>query len=110
MKCRLVAAALAVIGFVYAADLTPPQAGKPEILPLADVKPGMRATAWTVFAGSTPEPVPTEIIGITTIESMLEIQDFDNSRPSDARTPDKVPTRQQAAAEMPADLLAHFAP
>src|ERR1700693_2840359 len=168
MKCRLVAAALAVIGFVYAADLTPPQAGKPEILPLADVKPGMQATAWTVFAGSTPEPVPIEIIGIwkngmgprqhvilgkmggkalrtgvaggmsgspvyvdgkligavalrlsqfspdaicgiTPIESMLEIQDFDNSRPADARTPDKVPTRQQAAAEMPSDLLARLA-
>ena len=141
MKCRLVAAALAVIGFVYAADIAPPQAGKPEILPLADVKPGMQATAWTVFAGSTVEPVPVEIIGIwkngmgprqhvilgkmggkaqrtgvaggmsgspvyvdgkligavalrlsqfspdaicgiTPIESMLEIQDFDNSRPS----------------------------
>ena len=168
MKCRLVAAALAVIGFVYAADLAPPQAGKPEILSLADVKPGMHATAWTVFAGSTPEPVPIEIIGIwkngmgprqhvilgkmggqalrtgvaggmsgspvyvdgkligavalrlsqfspdaicgiTPIESMLEIQDFDNSRPADARTPDKVPSRQQAAAEMPAELLAHLA-
>src|SRR5258706_9362542 len=168
MKCRLVAAALAVIGFVYAADLTPPQAGKPEILPLADVKPGMQATAWTVFAGSTPEPVPIEIIGIwkngmgprqhvilgkmggqalrtgvaggmsgspvdvdgkligavalrlsqvspdaicgiTPIESMLAIQDFDMSRPSDARTPDKIPSTQAAAADqMPSELVAQL--
>jgi hypothetical protein len=33
---------------------------------------------------------PDAICGITPIESMLEIQEFDNSRPSDARTPDKV--------------------
>jgi len=33
---------------------------------------------------------PDAICGITPIETMLEIQDFDNSRPSDARTPDKL--------------------
>ena len=32
---------------------------------------------------------PDAICGITPIESMLEIQEFDKSRPSDARTPDK---------------------
>src|SRR5712671_4591033 len=173
MRTWLVVAAVIIMygvpGFAPAADLMPPKAGKPEILPLKDVRPGMHAIAWTVFQGMTPEPVPVEIIGvwqnamgprqhvimakmggkaertgvaggmsgspvyvdgkligavalrlsqfspdaicgITPIESMLEIQDFDNSRPSDARTPDKVPTRQQAAAEMPADLLAHLAP
>ena len=160
MKCRLVAAALAVIGFVYAGELTPPQAGKPEILPLADVKPGMQATAWTVFAGSTPEPVPIEIIGIwkngmgprqhvilgkmggqalrtgvaggmsgspvyidgklvgavalrlsvfspdaicgiTPIELMLDVNDFDDSRPIDAKTPDKPQARDAAAIASP---------
>src|SRR6266478_7214756 len=160
---------LQIGGLAAAAELTPPKAGKPEILPLRDVKPGMHAVAWTVFEGNIAEPVPVEIIGvwqnamgprqhvimakmggkaertgvaggmsgspgyvdgkligavalrlsqfspdaicgITPIESMLEIQDLDMSRPSDARTPDKVPTRQQAAAEMPADLLAHLAP
>jgi hypothetical protein len=153
---------------VYAADLKPPTAGKPEILPLADVKPGMQAITWTVFAGTTPEPVPIEIIGIwkngmgprqhvilgkmggkaqrtgvaggmsgspvyvdgkligavalrlsqfspdaicgiTPIESMLEIQDYDKSRPADARTPEKVPVHSQPAADMPSDLLARLA-
>ena len=49
---------------VTAAELSPPKAGKPAILPLKDVKPGMQATAWTVFKGNTAEPVPVEIIGI----------------------------------------------
>src|SRR5205085_10785377 len=120
--------------------------GKTEIFPLKDIKPGMQATAWTVFAGTVPEPVPVEIIGvwknflgpkedvflgkmggkaketgvaagmsgspvyidgkligalslrmgqfspdaicgITPIESMLEIQQFDTSRPPDATLP-----------------------
>ena len=137
---------------VYAAgdaNLTRPKAGKVEIMPLNEVKPGMKATAWTVFQGTEPEPVPIEIIGrlkniwgpnqdiiigkmggkairtnvaggmsgspvyingkligavalrmsvfspdaicgITPIELMLEINEFDKSRPDDARTPDKV--------------------
>ena len=155
-------------GAAPAAELTPPKAGKPEILPLKDVKPGMHAIAWTVFSGMTPEPVPVEIIGvwknamgprqhvimakmggkaertgvaggmsgspvyvdgkligavalrlsqfspdaicgITPIESMLEIQDLDMSRPSDARTPDKLPAPQPAAAyEMPSELVAQL--
>lgn len=62
------AAVLAVFGLVggvlSAAELTPPKAGKPDILPLDQVKPGAQATAWTVFQGATPEPVPVEIIGV----------------------------------------------
>ncbi len=52
-------------GPVRAADapLSPPKAGKVEIMPLDDVKPGMTGTAWTVFQGTEPEPVPIEIIG-----------------------------------------------
>jgi hypothetical protein len=42
----------------------PPQIGKPPILKEADVRPGMRGVAWTVFSGSEPEPVPVEILGI----------------------------------------------
>ena len=161
MKFRLVAAALAAIGFVYAADLAPPTAGKPEILPLADVKPGMTASAWTVFAGTNPEPVPIEIIGlwknawgpkqdviigkmggkaqrtnvaggmsgspvyidgkligavalrlsefspdaicgITPIELMLEINELDKSRPSDARTPERCPGVRKRRRTCPA--------
>src|SRR6202162_4359635 len=55
---------LQIGGGVSAAELTPPKAGKPEILSLKDVKPGMHAIAWTVFSGMTPEPVPVEIIGV----------------------------------------------
>ncbi len=140
-----------------------PRAGKPEILPITDVKPGMKGVAWTVFAGSEPEPVPVEVIGvwknawgpkqdvilakmggraqrtnvaggmsgspvyvdgklmgavalrlsvfspdaicgITPIELMLEIQEFDTSRPAEARTPDRAQPR--AAIEVPSELLA----
>jgi len=142
-------ALVSVSGVSLGADMARPKAGKPEILPLKEVKPGMQATAWTVFSGTEPEAMPVEIVGIwknylgprqdvilcklggrgketgvaagmsgspvyfdgklmgaislrmgvfspdaicgiTPIESMLEIQEFDNSRPSDARTPDKV--------------------
>lgn len=41
-----------------------PKSGKPEIFKEADVRPGMKAVAWTVFSGSEPEAVPIEIIGI----------------------------------------------
>ena len=143
---------------VYAAEAAPsrPKAGKVEIMPLSQIKPGMKATAWTVFQGTEPEPVPIEIIGrwkdqlgpnqdviigkmggkairtnvaggmsgspvyidgkligavalrlsqfspdaicgITPIEYMLEINDFDKSRPEDARTPDKLKQAGQKA-------------
>ena len=66
MRSRLVAFTLAMLvaGIGSAAELTPPTAGKPAILALKDVKPGMQATAWTVFQGMKPEPVPIEIIGV----------------------------------------------
>jgi hypothetical protein len=40
-----------------------PKAGKIEILPLSQIKPGMKAVAWTVFQGTEPEAVPVEIVG-----------------------------------------------
>ena len=68
MKKRLVVGAIASIlacgGIARAAELKPPKAGKVEIFPLKDVKPGMQGTAWTVFSGTEPEPVPIEIIGV----------------------------------------------
>ena len=153
---------------VYAAgeSLPRPKSGPVPIMRLSEIKPGMKATAWTVFQGTEPEPVPIEIIGrlknawgpkqdiilgkmggkavrtnvaggmsgspvyidgklvgavalrlsvfspdaicgITPIELMLEINDFDNSRPDDAITPDKVAARSnRAAVEVPFDLLA----
>src|SRR5205814_6638598 len=47
---------------------------------------------------------PDAICGITPIELMLEINDFDQSRPSDAKAPDEVSKR--ASVEVPNDLLA----
>src|SRR5947208_12894495 len=152
---------LAVVSLpVYAAgdaNLTRPKAGKVEIMPLKEIKPGMKATAWTVFQGTEPEAVPIEIVGrlkniwgpnqdiivgkmggkairtnvaggmsgspvyingkligavalrmsqfspdsicgITPIELMLEINEFDKSRPQEARTPEKLQARHPASA------------
>jgi len=144
-----------------------PKAGKVEIFPLDQVKPGMKGVAWTVFQGTEPEPVPIEIIGrwkdmwgpkqdiivakmggkaertnvaggmsgspvyidgklvgaialrlsvfspdaicgITPIQSMLEIQDFDQTRPDDSRTPAKPAPRNNQAA-VPGELLSQLA-
>src|SRR5580692_8649704 len=148
-------------------SLSPPKAGKVEIMRLSEVKPGMKGTAWTVFQGTEPEAVPVEILGlaknmwgpkqdvilakmggkavrtnvaagmsgspvyidgkllgavalrlsvfspdaicgITPAELMLEINDFDQSRPTDARTPDKVAMRgdMNNQAAVPGELLA----
>src|ERR1700704_5972811 len=161
----LVLATLAVAGVSLGADMARPKAGKVEILPLKDVKPGMQATAWTVFSGTEPEAMPVEIVGIwknylgpkqdvilcklggrgketgvaagmsgspvyvdgklmgaislrmgvfspeavcgiTPIESMLEIQEFDKTRPSDAKTPDKVVAQLADAPTVPGINLA----
>ena len=48
---------------------------------------------------------PDAICGITPIELMLEVNDFDTSIPSGARTPDKVQARRQLQQEIPDELL-----
>jgi hypothetical protein len=161
----------AAIPPVYSAGestLPRPKAGPVPIMRLSEIKPGMKGTAWTVFQGTEPEPVPIEIVGrlknlwgpkqdiilakmggkairtnvaggmsgspvyidgkligavalrlsvfspdaicgITPIELMLEINDFDSSRPEDARTPEKLVARNnRAAAEVPGDLLSQL--
>jgi hypothetical protein len=144
-----------------------PKAGKVEILPLDQVKPGMKGVAWTVFQGTEPEPVPIVVIGrwkdmwgpkqdvivakmggkaertnvaggmsgspvyidgkligaialrlsvfspdaicgITPIQSMLEIEDLDQSRPDDSRTPANPAPRSNRAA-VPSGLLDQLA-
>jgi len=151
-----------VTGLLSAQNAQPPKAGKVEIFPSANLKPGMKATAWTVFEGTVPEAVPIEIVGlwknawgpkqdiiigkmggkaqrtnvaggmsgspvyidgkligavalrlsvfspdaicgITPIELMLEINDFDKTVPAEAKTPNKPVAR--AAVEMPNDLV-----
>ncbi|MGO4879977.1 MAG: hypothetical protein ACLP59_04040 [Bryobacteraceae bacterium] len=168
MKYRIAAIGLPIAAFavsLFAAETAPeaPRIGKVAIFKTSDLRPGMQATAWTVFAGTTPEAVPIEIIGlwknawgprqdvilgkmggkavrtnvaggmsgspvyidgklvgavalrlsvfspdaicgITPAELMMEIHDFDQSRPADARTPDKVASRSQVA--VPGELLA----
>ena len=171
MYRRWLAVAFLCSVFTQGADLARPRAGKTTIFPLKDVRPGMQATAWTVFQGTEPEAMPIEIIGvwkkgngpndvilgkmlgkaketgvaagmsgspvyidgkllgavalrisvfspdaicgITPIESMLEINDLDSSRPSDAKAPGAAPAQRAAsaqhpAAEMPNDLLARL--
>lgn len=142
-------------------DETAPRAGAVETFPLAQLKPGMQATAWTVFLGNEPEAVPIEIIGlwknawgprqdiilgkmggkaaetnvaggmsgspvyidgklvgavslrlsvfspdaicgITPIEQMLEINEFDETLPPGAKAPEKVTDR--ASLQIPAGL------
>lgn len=46
---------------------------------------------------------PEAICGITPIELMMEVRDFDASLPGDARTPDVAPAR--ASLEVPSELL-----
>lgn len=166
MKKPIVAAVLSAIlscpAVMLASDSGRPKSGKVEIMKSSELKPGMKAVAWTVFNGSEPEPVPVEIVGlwknawgpkqdiiigkmggkakvtnvaggmsgspvyvdgkligavalrmsvfspdaicgITPIELMLEINDFDSTRPAEARTPDKIQSR--AALQVPSELL-----
>jgi hypothetical protein len=171
MKMRsaaiLLGMAAALLPVYAAGEPTPPRpkSGPVAIMRLSEIKPGMKGTAWTVFQGAEPEPVPVEIVGrmknawgpnqdiilakmggkairtnvaggmsgspvyidgkligavalrlsvfspdaicgITPIELMLEINDFDASRPEDARTPDKIASHNnRAAVEVPGDLL-----
>jgi hypothetical protein len=168
MRTAAVLLGLAASAFAgYAAEAPParPKAGKVEIMPLTQVKPGMKGTAWTVFQGTEAEPVPVEIIGrwrdqlgpkqdvilarmggkaartfvaggmsgspvyvdgkligavslrigqftpdaicgITPIEAMLEVDEFDKSKPEGARTPDKPGAGQRVA--IPGGLLGEF--
>ena len=57
-------AATAQIAFSAETPPSRPKSGKVEIMPLGEVKQGMKGTAWTVFQGTEPEAVPVEIVGI----------------------------------------------
>ena len=54
----------ASVGLMKGADAAAPKAGPVELYPLANIKPGQMATAWTVFQGTEPESVPIEIVGV----------------------------------------------
>lgn len=153
-----VAAACSCLMFGQEPAPVRPRAGKVQIFKEADLKPGMKGYAWTVLQGSTPEPLPVEILGIyknqwgpkqdvilaklggkgqrtnvaagmsgspvyidgklvgaialrfstfspdalcgiTPIELMLEVNEFDESHPSNARVPGKGAARNAASAD-----------
>ena len=54
---------VAVSGMVSlaAAEAEPPKAGKVQILKTSEIKPGMKATAWTVFEGTSRRPFPSKL-------------------------------------------------
>jgi hypothetical protein len=160
-------AALPLFAFAEDAPLTRPKAGPVQIMPLDQVKPGMKGIAWTVFQGTVPEAVPVEIMGrwknqlgpnqdvilakmggkaaqtyvaggmsgspvyidgkligavslrvgqfsvdaicgITPIEQMLEISEFDKSKPADAKTPEKLMAPQPTGSQSP--VMGGFGP
>ena len=174
MNIRIAAMLLgfaAAAPLLYGIDPPParPKAGKVDIMHLSDIKPGMKATAWTVFQGTEAEPIPIEILGlwenqwgpkqdiilgkmggkaartnvaggmsgspvyingkligavalrlsvfspdaicgITPIELMLDINDFDQSRPADARTPEKLAANRSASPDTLAQFVGAGAP
>src|SRR5258707_9113524 len=59
----MIAASLLCVSAGAAVALRP-TIGKPEIFKEADLKPGMKGFAWTVFEGTQPEAVPIEILGV----------------------------------------------
>ncbi len=65
-KFAALAVALACSSLLSAQEQAPvrPKAGKVQIFKESDLKPGMKGFAWTVLAGSQPEPIPVEILGV----------------------------------------------
>ncbi len=61
-KTTLLTVALATAGCAAAQTAAPPQHAEP--FPLAEVHRGLHGTAWTVFEGTTPEPMEVEILGL----------------------------------------------
>ena len=57
---------MALAGPVLPAQTTPvaPPPSDGGVFPVSEVHPGMKATAWTVFKGTTPEPMDVEILGV----------------------------------------------
>lgn len=46
------------------AAVAPAQPANAPLLPLDDLKPGMKGEVWTVFRGTTPEPFTVEVTGV----------------------------------------------
>ncbi|MFT4114959.1 SpoIVB peptidase S55 [Silvibacterium sp.] len=61
-RCLIVLAALAAPALLPAETPAPPSSNA--IFPLTQVHRGLHGTAWTVFEGTTPEPMDVEILGV----------------------------------------------
>lgn len=58
------ASAQSLVGNAISSEtMVRPKAGPVETMRSAEIRPGMKGVAWTVFQGSEPEPIPVEIIG-----------------------------------------------
>jgi hypothetical protein len=55
---------LGAAGQTVQKDAPPAPKGKDQFYPIDQVKPGMRATGYTVFVGSEPKPFELEILGV----------------------------------------------
>jgi len=65
MKSWRAAALMAVAALALPAPAqVRPKSGPVEIMPSSELRPGMKGYAWTVFAGTEPEAIPVEIIGL----------------------------------------------
>jgi hypothetical protein len=69
VTCRVVsllllASLLAPVSLFAGDDLPPSPPANPGILPLDQVRPGMRGVAYTVFEGANPEPMEVEVLGV----------------------------------------------
>lgn len=56
--------ACAVVYLFVLCFLSYAQTPKPEIMPLRQIRPGMKGVAYTVFQGTTPEPMDVEVLGV----------------------------------------------
>jgi hypothetical protein len=63
-RCLVIAGVVAGAAAWGAAQTAggPPPSG--EVFPLSQVHAGLHATAWTVFQGTTPEPMDVEVLGV----------------------------------------------
>ena len=49
---------------IASAGIAQIQPSRPALMPLEDIRPGMRGEVWTVFHGTRPEPFTVEVVGV----------------------------------------------
>ena len=60
----LLLSAILIAGFASFANAQAPSPKSPELFPLEDLRPGMKGTARTVFAGSDTQEFGVEVLGV----------------------------------------------